>query len=416
MSQLNTIDTLNGLFKDVYADRGVVDLIPDSLILLNRIPFSQKEALGNEFVQPVVLQMEHGVTFHGSEDVLNDLNDAVAGRVLDARIKGAGITLRSVLSYTAASRAMKDGRASFESATKYLVGNMLKSASKKLEIELMYGQVGYGVVGSVAHTAPATTATVVIPAAEWAPGIWGGAEGMKIDFYDVTLATKRNALDITVTSVSFETRTIGLSGASADLAAIVATDVIFHKGAQGNEFAGVHKILSNTATLFGISATTYALWTGNVFSSSSQALSFQKLQDAVARGVEKGLDSDVMVIVNPKTWADLLTEQAALRRYDQSYSPAGKEAGSKGIKFHGQNGMIEIVPSIYCKEGYAYVLDESTFSRVGSTEITFKRPGQEGNFFLDRPNQNAYELRLMSDQALFCHAPARSVLITDIVN
>jgi hypothetical protein len=51
----NTVGTLNGLFKDVYASK-LKDLIPDGVKVMNLIPFSSKDAsLGNMFNQPVVL-------------------------------------------------------------------------------------------------------------------------------------------------------------------------------------------------------------------------------------------------------------------------------------------------------------------------------------------------------------------------
>ena len=47
MATANTVATLNGLFKEVYADK-IKDLIPDGVKLMNRIPFSSKEQqLGN---------------------------------------------------------------------------------------------------------------------------------------------------------------------------------------------------------------------------------------------------------------------------------------------------------------------------------------------------------------------------------
>jgi hypothetical protein len=43
----NTLETLNGLFKEVYS-KDLVDLIPDGVKLLAKIPFAKKEqALGN---------------------------------------------------------------------------------------------------------------------------------------------------------------------------------------------------------------------------------------------------------------------------------------------------------------------------------------------------------------------------------
>lgn len=42
-SGTNTLATLNGLFKEVYAGK-IENLIPDGVKLLNRIPFAKKDA------------------------------------------------------------------------------------------------------------------------------------------------------------------------------------------------------------------------------------------------------------------------------------------------------------------------------------------------------------------------------------
>jgi hypothetical protein len=48
----NTLTTLNGLFKEVYASK-LENLIPDGVILLNMIPFVKKDAQpGNLYHQP----------------------------------------------------------------------------------------------------------------------------------------------------------------------------------------------------------------------------------------------------------------------------------------------------------------------------------------------------------------------------
>lgn len=401
----DTVGNLNGFFKEVYADK-LQELIPEGLKLVNMIKFIGKEKQGgNLFHQPVILGMEHGVTFASSDDDAFNLNPAVAGQIKDAQVRGNPMVMRSLLGYSAASRSV-GGKNAFMDATKYIVANMLRSMSKKLEIHLLYGQVGYGVVNAAAGT------LVTIETAEWAPGIWAGGEGMPIEIRDVTGATSRG--EFTIVSVDMDARTITLN-ASATAAGVAATDVIYHKGAFGNEFAGIHKILTNTGTLFNINAATYNLWKGNSYAASG-ALSFAKLTKAASRPVEKGLDSKLTVFVNPRGWADLLNDQAALRSYDQSYSAAQLQNGAKSLKFHSQNGELEIIPSIYVKEGYAYGLSLEEFMRVGSSDISFKRPGYGDEFFRDLENAAAYELRLYTDQAVFCMAPGKSVIITGIVN
>lgn len=402
----NTVGNLNGLFKQVYGD-SLEDLIPDGVKLMNMIKFNNKAKTGDLYNQPVILGMEHGVTFASSDEDAFTLNDAVAGAIKNATVRGNALVLRSRLGYKALSSSQGD-KAAFEDASKYLVANMLRSITKKLEIELLYGQKGYATVASV------STTTITIPAAEWAPGIWAGAEGMPIDIY--------TALGVLVTttvisSVSFINKTITCT-TNVGAAGVVATDVIYHKGAFGKEFIGIHKILEDqSGSLFGIDRSAYALFRGNTYSVAGDELSFDHLNIAVSRAVEKGLDTKVVVMVNPRTWADLLTEQSALVRRDSSYSAKSFEQGSQGLVFHSQNGDMEIVPSIYIKEGYAYILETSSWMRVGSQDVSFKRPGHgDGEYFRELENAAGFELRCYCDQALFTSMPSHNVLITNVVN
>ena len=280
---------------------------------------------------------------------------------------------------------------------------MLKSITKKLEIQMLYGQVGYATL-----EAQTATNTIQIPDSQWAPGIWGGAEGMPIE-----QRTSAGTLvkSMKVISVSFENRTITVDGTAT---AVSANDVLWHKSAYGNEFAGIHKIISNTSTIFGIDASQYALFKGNQYDVNNSALSFGKVQEAISKAVEKGLETSVKLIINPDVWADLMTDQAALRKYDQSYSSKELENGANGLKFHSQNGEVEIVPSIHCKRGFAYIVSLDEMVRIGSTDVTFNRPGAEGQFFKDLENSAGYEMRCYADFALFCYRPSVNVLLFNI--
>lgn len=406
MATANDLSTLNGLFKETYADK-LNELIPDGVKLLNRFKFMSKDKQpGNLYHQPVILGQEHGVTFASSDEDAFNLNPPVAGVIKDAQVKGNPLVMRSLLGYVSASRAAQGGKQAFMSATKFLVANMLRSMAKKLEIEMLYGQMGYASVASIAVN------TITITTAEWAPGIWAGAEGMPIEIRDATGVTIRGTA--TVTSVDMDARTVTVDAAPGG---VVATDVIWHDGAYGNEFPGIHKILTiSSGSLFNINVGSYNLFKGNSYSASSAALSFNKLNKAAARPVEKGLDGKLLFLVNPRGWADMLQDQAALRKYDSSYSSNEMKNGAQSLKFYSQNGEIEVIPSIYVKEGYAYGLSEDEWVRIGSQDVSFKRPGAEGEFFRDLENSAAYELRLYTDQAVFCSAPGKNVIITNIVN
>ena len=362
--------------------------------------------------------MEHGVTFAGPDAGAFELNAPVAGQIKNARVVGSQMLLRSVMDYESASKALGGEPRAFEDATRFLVGNMVDSVAKKLEIALLYGQVGYAKVASSANVS-ATETVLTLVDAEFAPGIWAGAEKMPLALYNVNTPVAGDSTTVVeVKSVSLEDKTVTITAVAGDITAIDAAVLanpnlidIFHRGAKGKEFAGIHKILSNQGALFGIDASEYNLWKGTEYDAADSVLSFAILQQAISKGVEKGLDSDVMVLVNPSHWDDLMTEQSALRQYDSSYKTDTKEAGAKKIKFHSQNGVVEIVPSIHVKEGYAYALAKEDWVRIGSTDITFKRPGKEGEFFLDLPTHAGYELRCYTEQCIFSAKPGRSILI-----
>jgi hypothetical protein len=406
----NTLESLNGMFKKVYNDQEV-NLIPDGVKLLPMIPFSKKNQIGELFSVPLVLKLEHGVTFAVSGDGAFALNAPISGATKEAQVQGTQMLLRSALSYSAVSRSVGAGEKAFKEATKFVVENMLRSMTKKLEIMMIYGQVGYGVV-SAAGLNGNSEYQIDINEKEWAPGIWAGAEGLPLEIRTSNGATSRGVSN--VLKVDYDNRAIVLDTA---LSGVIAGDVLWHKSAYGKEFAGIHKIISNTGSLFGISADEYSLWKGNTLTlPSSTPLSFSKLQDAVGLAAGKGLDKKVVVLVNPDSWADLMNQMDALRHYDSSYSKSIMENGAMGIKFYGQNGEMEIQSSIFVKRGYAYGICADEFERIGSTDITFKRPGKGDDFFRELENNAGYELRSYSDQCVFSYKPGINFMIANISN
>jgi len=414
----NTPVSLDGQFKEVYADN-INNLIPEGAKLLHMVNFIKAEKQpGNLYHQPVILGHEHGFTYGGVLGNAFQLENAVASSNADARVQGAEIVLRSFLSIAAASRS-QNSKACFISETKLLVENMLKSFAKRLEIGLMYGQMGIGTVESITGAGPYV---VKIYDWDWAAGIFSGGENMPITILDPTFAANR--VDTFVTAVNLDTKEITINAKGT----AQADDVIVFKSAIAagpvyNEFAGLHKIISNSGSLFNINASVYNLWKGNVinvgtdFTGGEAKLSFDSIESAIARAMNKGLnDEEVAVICNPGSWKNLLTEQAAKRMYDSSYSGKEIEQGAKSIKFHGPNGLIEIVPSIYCKEGFAYIIPAKEFMRVGSTDVTFEQPGFEGKFLRLLENHNGYEMRAYTDQALFTSKPGLCCLLRYIKN
>lgn len=422
MAQQYTDPTaLDGLFKEVYGE-DIIDLVPEVGKLIKMLPWSSDDEEGDSYHQPVVLSYEHGVTYAAGDAGAFSLKDHVAQTMKDANLKGSQILLRSALSYDAAAKASRGGKKAFKKATEHLVENMMKSITKRVELSILYGQslTGIGQPESTSNVDSDTT-TFTISDATWAPGIWAGLEGATLDLYDDMDGTptlvNTNA-KLVVASVDLDSKTVTVDGNSTDITAIDALtyggdEALLFEGAYGNEMAGIDKIITNTGTLFGISAATYNLWKGN-----TQALggtpTFGKILQGVSKGVARGLDEKAALVVPPIAYESLNDDMAALRQYDSSYKRSKGELGVETITYMGQNGEIEIIPHILIKEGEFFLFPPKKLKRVGAQDISFKTPGmsEKGNIFRHLESRAGYELRVYTDQAILGNCPATFVKYT----
>lgn len=325
------------------------------------------------------------------------------------------------MSYQAAFKASTDKKA-FVRATAQLVKNMVNAISKRIEVGILYGQSATGIGAPAAISGSSNTRNLIFSSSEWAAGIWAGAETMKVDFVSVSSGSLvSTSVSATVNSSDLTNRKVNVTAAGimSTVAALYTSSqqgvYLVYKGAFGTEFAGLDKIITNTSSLFGINAGTYNLWKGNT-STITSSLTLAKILDATSLAVERGLDEDVVCLLNPKVWADLAADEAALRQYDSSYKPSEAQRGNEKLVYFGQNGRIEIHASIYVKEGEAFIFPPKRLKRIGATDVAFRMPSrsQQEDFFLELGSNAGYELRCYTNQALFCDAPARCVKVSGI--
>jgi hypothetical protein len=412
----NEVATLNGLYKDRYADK-VQDLVPDHIKLYNAASFQESKKLGGSYVEPVILSLESGFTYGGEDGLLFSLEAAKEFKMEKASVKARELVLRSAISIGALNRSAS-GEQSIDKAMDLMVGNMLKSIYHRLEVQMFYGQTGLATVKTADTTAVAEK-VIEINEAEWAAGIWNGTTGAQVEIFDSALAAKSISDPIQVKGYSLKDRTVTIEKVSGGAFAtpaddIAIDDVIYFKGAAvtggaKNEFIGIHGISEETTSLFGVSNANEPLFQGSIVDvgtvGTPVVLSQAKIEEGISSMVEKGLMEElVCVYVNPKQWDDLLSEQDAKRVLDSSYSSAKHQSGAREIEFFGQNGTIKVKASTFVKEGYSYIVSEKDLKRIGSTEVTFKRPDGE-EFFKLLENAHGVEMRCMTDQALFTSRP-----------
>lgn len=443
MTSVSTNDVVN-LFKKVYGN--LRDLQPEDYQLQKDMPFSQKEKVGDSYVEAMVLSSEMGFTLGGSGMEAFDLNPAVAGAVKQTSVQPYTVILSSIVPWGVLSRSAGGGERAFFDGTKHIVKNNLKSHGKILEVVRWYGQAtellgtlsyatqtyrgqaftnGTGTLstinGSITFTngvfQSGTSSAILLAPGQYAAGIWVGSEGVTVEQLDVN------------NNVVASGKLLGTDADQGvlfvDFVPVAATSATSHKVAwQGQESVkdalGVNKILRTSGNLFGIDNTKFSLWKGNSINlnpagTGGVKYTFDQLQIGVAQAVNRGgLDGDVNIYVNPRTWRTLISTEAGKRVYDKSYTPSEAENGMESITFYHQSGKAHIRAHRMVKEGDVFGLHLDDWTRSGSAEISFTVPGIDKEIIFPLENQAAMAFRSFSDQYVFCHAPARSIIWTGV--
>lgn len=432
MASVSTNEVVN-LFKKVYGD--LTDLLPEDYLLAKDIPFSAKQKVGEKYVEAVVLTNETGWTLGGSGYDAFELNPAIAGAVQQAEVQPYISVLGSIVPWGVISRSAGGGEKAFYDATKHIVRNNLKSHGKLLEVLRLYGQAtellgyvsyatatyrgvafttGTGTLNGVAFTngINAAAKAILLSPGQFASGIWVGSEKAIVQQVNASGVVVAEGQLVSVNSI--------YGYITVDFTPVAASSTTSHrlcfKGmAEAKDMVGVSKILSTSGTLFGINNTTYSLFRAQSKNIGAVKLTLQRLNDAVADAVNAGgLDGDVEVYVNPRTWATLTNTEAAQRSYDQSYKSAEAENGWEAIKYYTQTGTMMIKAHRMVKEGDAMILHLPSWSRSGSAEVSFSVPGIDKEIIFPLENQAAMAFRSYADQYVFCHEPAKNIYLTGI--
>lgn len=454
---LGLLSALSGNFKTVY-HKEMLDLVPDECKLVKEVPFESKERVGDHWEVPVILQDEQGFVYAGSTDDGFDTPLPISMKTQPAKVDGYQTLLASEIGYAAAAKSAAGGTAAFKEVTQLKVQNMVRSHRKRLEISCWYGRSPLAVISAKTNV-DATHETLTFSAASWAPGMWVGRDnGTEVSFYDpasnhMTVVANSEITNILVkgnyqiTAVDPDARTITVTGVALDITALDSITLshnvgIYFRGSFIGSFGGSPAVqdmlgvagqvsgfdissagvITQDASRFNIDPTAFNLWKGTRFDCGSQALTFQKVQQAISKAVGRGLDEDVTLWVSPATWSDLMNDMMALRKLDNSYSKRVVETGSHELEFYTQNDITVTVRShAVIKAGEAYILPHSHLMRVGAWDISFSRPGggpngSGGDIFFDIPTRTSYGFRSYGHQAIVLTAPAKAIILQNIVN
>lgn len=415
MAEFTQVSSLTGFFYEIY-DK-IVDPIPDMAKFMAKVPFKGGALeIGNKLHINVIVSDEGGFSYATRDSGAFTVQVGVAFTTEDAQVDAFQLLLQGSVDYETAARASSSRKAFLELVGKKLQV-MVASTKRRYESELLYGQSAgkLGIVESKGAN------YVVITAAEWAPMLWQGKKGQYIDFY----ATGANgALRVNgkyqIASIDLANRRLNLD--KLPDGTVVATDVIVWYGSYGatvataNTCAGAIAIASNTGTLFNINAATVDVWQGNSIAVGAKKLSLAWIMQGMAQLANRGLDGDVTCWVSPLTWSTIVTDQAALRRYEVESKTM--KNGARGLVFAHQTGNVTILGHGMMKQGLAMITEDSKWKRVGAQDFSFKTPGlEEGrDIFWHDPTRAGFSYRYYGAQALFCEMPSHQLVFTGIDN
>jgi len=427
-SSSNNLTSLNTMFK--YVQDKAQSLLPENAVLLNMIPeLTGNTEEGRKYLIPVQLTHENGITYgDGSVFALNAASSAVYDEI---EVDSYPMVLLTQISESVAGR-MANSEKAFITESTLRAEVMYQSLARFYEISMLYGKSATGIGTAIQTTsvASSTTGTCYVTVAQWSAGIWAGAVGAQINFYDGSGALVSSAADsvFTVTGVNNSLMKFTLSGTSTGITALstafgAGTCVIVFNGAggtsavNGNDMIGLDAQIVGGGTTFGIDATLYPLWQGQTYACSSASLTMAKVLAGIGQAVAVGgLNSEAVLMVAATTYQNLNADQAALRQYDGSYSGKDATNGSEGICYRGPNGKVTVEVNNITKQGEAHAIPKKHVKRVGVHEISFKRPGKNDEFFQEIPGYAGYSLRASGDFCVLLEKPAQAVKFTGIVN
>lgn len=410
---VESVVDFNANFKTQWLSKGLQDVRPEYTVIMSTVPFvGGSEKAGQDLKWPVQLSYEHGFTAHGALGDILDLRPATVSKQQQATVAPYAFSGRTQISEVLLSRG-QGGDQSFSKALQYKIKMLQDSTALMLESVHLYGQSGLGAVASAAGN------VITLSQAEYADMVWIGSESMPIEIRDAA-----GVLRGTCSIQTYDTEALTIT-VDAIPAGVVATDVIWRAGFYGNEGAGLQKILSSSGSgsLFGIAHSGAPLWKANQYNVGG-LLSFEKVADAVSKAVSRGLSDKIMLHVHPRVFATMMPDFNTLkstganfksRIFTTSQEVKQLNHGVYGITFIVGSVEVVLVANPFVKIGICLGVADGELMRCGSTSISYKSAGNDGENYLQRmENSAAYELRSFADEALFSTTLAKHIYFSGV--
>jgi len=411
MAGETTFSDVQGISKRVYDKSGLKSVLFGNSWFQSKVLFDKGTTkLGDTYQMGVVTQPPNGFTYGGNAGGITTLLQARAMKIEQASLKGHELILREQFAWAALSRAAEAGEGAFASLVGEAYKAMKLAAQTRVEIDIIHGQDGLGVVESV-NDLGSGLGEIVFTEASFAPGMWHAVgKGAPLDAFSGT--TKNNGTGpLVLYSIRSKERKIIVQYSGTFGSEVAANDVIFFQGAYDGTThyapAGLIKQYSNlTGSSMGIDASTSPGWAGNTFDVNGE-INSDKAEEMFADLRDRGATGRLWLVTSTKGASKLMSEAKTQRVIDSSYSPQKVKLGHKEVEYETDEfGEVGVKGHPFLKRGQVLVFSAEDTCRVGSSDIKFGLPDAEDAPTWERvPNSTAAEVVLYSDQAPLVKMP-----------
>ena len=405
------------LAKKVYGDR--FEKLPfNATLVTDKLPFTDKFKIGEEFKFAVEVSMEHGATYIDSDGAESTLNDPIVGVNQQTTIDAYETHMRTRITTRAYEEATAQGPQAFENATRQKMTSLQTAAEFRMEHSLLYGTEGLFKVSSP------SSGVLTITDDTWCSTLAIRLIGAVLEAFDAqTASANQHNTDLTVSAVDLDAKTITVTGTSN---AVAANDWLYFKGARTTtahkEMIGLHKLMTTTSgSLMGINVGTYPWFKPNQATSVGRPTMLKILQGMrklVGRSTiaAKRDDKQNTVLWLPSVSYEILnSDLMSSRRFDGSYNRSKGTSGVQAIEYYGQTGVTELMVHPLLRDGDALALGPDNGFRVGISEVKWDT-GPDGNtdIWTKLAEKNSYECRCHWIQAPALFAPGRTVAFSGL--
>ena len=430
------INRIDNLLKPIYG-KGVENLVTGDNYLYSNTKFNAQKLGANKQVL-IVLQNPQRATLKSEDSTDNTIIKGSTIKtglaIVNANVYALSVDLTTQELIASLGTPKKGGEKAYASADNLLFNSIMKSASNSVELNLRHGggEQGVGQFTSAEDVASDATVAVDIPTrkkflvtkAFWAQNVWSMSIGGVFDFHkDNKEANKTPITSGKLYGVDADARKVTFDFSSAAEAtkakAAVSGDktcIMKVEGGRAHESIGLAGIVDyRTTALYGIVRDRYPAWQTSSVAANGE-LKYEHIYKSAAEISKKheGAMKDLVILVNPDTYAALLTQDASKERYPLSKEKK-RQVGATGIMVDTPFGMCTIISYKLEFESTALVLDLAELERVGSSDITLKPPGRE-SFLTNLDRDLSLEARAFSQQCIFTAHPGSMCKITGIVN